>query len=116
MLKSSQKEAAFTASGIGHSLGDFRIDYINNSFYQRTGSEILTGSAFLILSVLFKDGFVDSALEIALHHIPVLTVDHFDDFGEHYRTVDFVGCFREYSSDQTSVFGKLFQDFLIFIN
>ena len=116
MFKSGKEKTTRTASRVSNSFGDLGVNHINNGFNERTGSEILTGSAFLILSVLFKDGFVDSALEIALHHIPVLAVDHFDDFGEHYRTVDFVGCFREDSSDQTCVFGKFFQDFLISIN
>ena len=75
----SKKETRRTTTRVRDGLGDFRVNHIHNGRNQSSGSEILTGTTLLILTVFLQNFLIDCALEITLHHVPIIVGNHIDN-------------------------------------
>ena len=101
VLVCGEKEPGSAATGIRHGLRDLRIDYIDDRGDKRTGREILTSAALFVGTVFLEDLLIDCALEVALHHVPVVLGHHIDDLFQHHGAIDLICGLGKYRADQT---------------
>ena len=70
-------------------------------------------AAFLVLSVLFEDAFVDSTFHITVHDEPLFLINHGNDLFQINGLVNLVLCLCIDSTNQIILFAKQFKRFLI---
>ena len=113
VIVSGKKEASGATGRIAHSFSNLWLRYVNHGLDERTRSEVLSGTALFILTVALQNTFIDSTLYIAVHHKPLLVVNHCDDFFEIDRLVNLVLRFSVNGAYKVIQLGKGFKSLLI---
>ena len=116
IIVSSKQESACTTSRVTNSFTHLRIDAINHSLNEWTRCEILSSTAFLILSVLFKNTFVDSPFYITIHNEPLLFINHGNDFFQINRLVYLILCLRINRTYQIILLTKQFKCLFVLLH
>lgn len=100
MREGRKQKATRTASRVRHCFANLRIHYINNGINKGTRREILPSTTLLILAVLLKNAFIQSALHVAVHQQPRLLVDKGNELLKVDGTFNTVGRLRENRADK----------------
>ena len=116
IIVSSKQETACTTSWVANGFAHLRIDAIHHCLNQWARCEILSGTAFLILSVLFKNAFVDSTFHITVHDEPLLFINHGDNLFQINRLVYLILRLRINRSYQIILLTKQFKSFFILLH
>ena len=108
MLISCKQETTRTTCWICYCFINLWIYYFNDCLDKSSWSKVLTCSTLFILTILFKNAFIDSTLKVTFHHVPLLRRYHFNNLCKHNRLINFVSCSCKNGSNDAFTFRKFF--------
>ena len=108
-----QQETTCTTSRVAHGFTNLWIHAINHCLNEWARCEILTCTALFILTVLFKNTFVNCTFYIAIHDEPLLFINHGDDLFQIDRLINLILSFGIDGTDKVVLLTEKFKSCLI---
>ena len=111
----SQEKTSSAAGRVTNRFSNLWGYAIYHCFDERAWSKVLTGTTFLVLSILLKDAFVDSTFHVSIHDQPLFLINHGNDFFQIDWLVNLVLCFCINCADKVFLFTQLFQSIFVLL-